>query len=260
MLSIKRTLRLLSVVSVLAAAIIPAPALAIYNDPLVSVASSGKRTKTYSLTAYKRCGGKTYRGQRNCTGISIVADPPTNGITELALDILYDPSRWIFKPLESGFLCDFTSTGGCPPANAQLGTFEVGALADASSFVPGWALAGSTASLTDDNVGGVVSLQYRLAAPLVATGEQNFFSFFFESVEPFSDISLLSYFDDEQGSYDFSQAGARCITVTGNCASLTPIVGINIAYVSAPPSAALLALGLLLLAADRRRRVVTAIK
>lgn len=260
MLSIKRTLRLLSVVSVLAAAIIPAPALAIYNDPLVSVASSGKRTKTYSLTAYKRCGGKTYRGQRNCTGISIVADPPTNGITELALDILYDPSRWIFKPLESGFLCDFTSTGGCPPANAQLGTFEVGALADASSFVPGWALAGSTASLTDDNVGGVVSLQYRLAAPLVATGEQNFFSFFFESVEPFSDISLLSYFDDEQGSYDFSQAGARCITVTGNCASLTPIVGINIAYVSAPPSAALLTLGLLLLAADRRRRVVTAIK
>lgn len=103
-------------------------------------------------------------------------------------------------------------------------------------------------------------MQYQLAAPLVATGEQNFFSFFFESVEPFSDISLLSYFDDEQGSYDFSQAGARCITVTGNCASLTPIVGINIAYVSAPPSAALLALGLLLLAADRRRRVVTAIK
>lgn len=245
-----RILKLTLFCGILAAANLPLPAYATYWDPLVSVASSGK--KTFSLKAYKRCGGKTYRGQRNCTGLSIVSDPPADGITELDIDLLYDPSRWIFRLGESGFLCDFTSTGGCPPASAQLGTFEVESL-DEDNFVAGAELGGSSFTLTDDNILGVVSLHYTLGQALDAQGEQNFFSFFFEAVNPFADISLVSYYDDEQGSYDFSQANARCVTTTGTCASLTPIAGINVTYVSAPPTAALFALGLLALAGCRQR-------
>ena len=249
-----RMLKLSLFCGVAAAAGLPGSASAVYWDGLTSVASSGKKSKTFSLSVYKRCGGKTYRGQRNCPGISIYADPPALGITELDMDLHYDPRRWIFRPDESGFLCAFSSTGGCPPANAQLGTFEVESLGDDTSFLPGLALAGSTVTLTDDNINGVVSLHYLLGQALDAQGEQNFFSFFFEAVIPFADISLVSYYDDPLGSYDFSQAEARCITTIGECASLTPIVGINVTFVPLPQTAALFALGLCALAVSRRRQ------
>ena len=199
-----RTLKLSLLCGVVAAAGLSGSANAVYWDGLTSVASSGKKSKTFSLSVYKRCGGKTYRGQNNCTGISIYADPPALGITELDMDLHYDPSRWIFRPGDSGFLCAFSSTGGCPPANAQLGTFEVESLGDDTSFLPGLALAGSTVTLTDDNINGVVSLHYLLGQALNAQGEQNFFSFFFEAVNPFADISLVSYYDDPLGNYSVS--------------------------------------------------------
>lgn len=249
-----RMLKLSLFCGVAAAAGLPGSANAVYWDGLTSVASSGKRNKTFSLTVYRHCGGKTYRGQRNCTGISIYADPPALGITELDMDLHYDPSRWIFRAGDSGFLCAFSSTGGCPPANAQLGTFEVESLGDDAAFAPGLALAGSTSTLTDDNINGVVSLHYLLGSALDAQGEQNFFSFFFEAVEPFADISLVSYHDDQLGSYDFSQAEARCITTIGECASQTPIVGINLTFVPLPQTAALFAFGLCALAVSRRRQ------
>lgn len=239
-----RFLKLSAFCGIAAAAALPEQASAVYFGGLVAVASSGK--KTYSLSVYKRCGGKTYRGERNCTGISVVADPPADGITEIDLDLNYDPTRWIFRALDSGFLCDFSANGGCPPANAQLGTFEIESL-DQASFTPGSALPGSTFSLVDDNLNGVVSLHYALAQPLTGQGEQNFFSFYFESISPFADISTVSYFDDELGSYDFSQNNARCVTETGFCESTTPIAGINITFVPEPQSMALLGLGLLAL-------------
>lgn len=247
-----RALSMFLLVGVVAATGVPLPANAV-SVQLESVVSSGKRSRdTFSLKIFSRCGGKTYRGQRNCSAVIVVVDPPVQAVTEIDMDLSYDPSLWIFRPLESGFLCDFTASGGCPPAHAQLGTFEVEAL-EAANFVPGAALPGSTPSVVNDSTNGVVSLHYLLGQPLFADGEQNFYSFYFEAVNPFADISRVSYFNDVLGSYDFAQSGARCITVTGECASTFPVAGINFTLVSAPGSGALVALGLLALAATRRR-------
>jgi hypothetical protein len=124
-------------------------------------------------------------------------------------------------------------------------------------LIPGAALPGSTVRLVDDNINGIVSLHYVLAAPITTTGEQNFFSFSFDAVQESSSASLLTFLDDENGQYDFSQSGARCITTTvsgpGHCVSETPIVGVNFTRVPAPGTLALAGLALPALARRRMR-------
>ena len=217
---------------------------------LTSVSSTGK--KTFTIRGGKKCRTLIPGG---CSGISMWIDPPVEGIIELDLDFLYNPAEWIFRPDQSGFLCAFSVGGACPPAGASTGTFSVDSLPD--DVVPGAGLPGSTVSLVDDNINGIVSLRYRLADPLDSAGEQNFFSFSFDAVREFSAQSRLSFFDDENGQYDFSQSGARCITTTvtgpGACASNQPIVGVNFTRVPEPGSLPLAGLALFALAWLRKR-------
>ena len=215
---------------------------------LVGVASSGKKA-VFSMAAYKRCG-KKFRGW--CDGLAVVVDPPLDGITELEIALEYDPTKWVFRLDLSGFLCDFSIAGGCPVANARVGAFTVLSLDDAD-FSVGAPLAGSTVSLDNDVANGLVTLDYILGQPLAAAGEQNFYSFFFDSVNSFSEQATIAYYSAD-GNYAFTQASARCTTVNGTCASDTPIGGFNI--VPEPATPGLLALALIPLIWTRRASAI----
>ena len=84
-----------------------------------------------------------------------------------------------------------------------------------------------------------------------ALGEQNFFSFFFDAVNPFSDEKRITYYDQE-GNYEFNQVASACTTATGSCTSSFPIQGFNL--VPLPATHALFAIALTGLLAVRGRR------
>src|SRR5687768_15205324 len=82
-----------------------------------------------SLAAYLLC--KKEGGTHGvCSRWALLADPPAPGVMELSLDIAYDSSMYAFNPLESGFLCQFSQDGDCPPTGSPAGTFPIALLPD----------------------------------------------------------------------------------------------------------------------------------
>ena len=195
-----------------------------------------------SLEVLKRCPKVGLPGLALCTALAVAADPPAEGITDIHVALSYDPSQWLFRPDLSGFLCSFSATGGCPAANPQLGTFEFSSLPEIN-FTPGLPLPNSSVSLVA--AGGTVTLDYQLATPLNAQGDQNFFSFYFDIVNPFLESSTISFYN-QPGNYTFTQGNTVCNTVMGTCGSLMPITGFNITPVPEPATYALFGLGLMM--------------
>jgi len=160
-----------------------------------------------------------------CESLMILADPPANGITDISMSIKYNPTLWTFRENKSGFLCDFSSNGDCPPATASVGSFQPKQL----SFNKGDPLPGSTVSIINDPVNGLVSLSYHLQDPITSVIDQNFFMFYFDYVKKFSPTDITVEYFDTPGTYDFTQTNFSCTTSLGDsCGSPTPITGFNV--------------------------------
>ena len=186
--------------------------------------SGGRKSAAASSRAYTKCRGNG-SGHFTCSFIRALADPPANGVVDISISIKYDPTLWIFRENESGFLCDFSSNGDCPPAMASTGLFQIEQL----SFNAGDPLPGSTVSLTNDSINGLVSLSYHLQDPIVSDVDQNFFSFHFDHVREFELAGTTIEYFDTPGVYDFMQTSFNCTTsLGGECGSQTPITGFNV--------------------------------
>jgi hypothetical protein len=173
----------------------------------------------------------------DCTLLAVIADPPAAGVVSVGTSLKYDKSRWSFRPDLSGFLCDFSSNGDCPPANAPVGTFLLSNL-PSLDFKPGNPLPGSNVSLINDTVNGLVSLNYSFNSPLLSQVDRNFFMFMFESQQAFNPSTTIIQTFDKPGNYDFIQINATCSAIingiTNTCGSDTPIYGFNVLAVPEP--------------------------
>ena len=196
-----------------------------------AIATLGK--VKFSKKVFTKCIGKEPSTSKValCNALAIAADPPPEGITDIGTSISYNPSKWIFQSQRSGFLCSFSVSGDCPSSDSLIGTIPIGDTPDIN-FTPGSSLSGSTFSLTNDNVNGLVTLTYQLAQPLDSSGEQNFFSFYFEAATPVL-VSSITYYD-QPGNYDFKQLNSSCKTINGTCCSNNPVEGSDINEVPEP--------------------------
>lgn len=220
--------------------------------PLQAATVKKDRIK-FSATVLKDCL-KNGGNDKACAALAIAADPPGDGITDLSMSLKYDPGRWTFDATQSGFLCDFSSGGGCPSNSVPTGSVIVADL-PTLSVLPGGPLPGSMVSITDDTTLGVVTLNYTLSAPAAFSGEQNFFSFYFLAKVPFDATQTAATFHTVPGAYDFTQSAATCLaTIDGsqeNCGSDTPVEGIDLRPIPEPRLGAAI---LVLLAAGLWRR------
>jgi hypothetical protein len=189
------------------------------------------RNPKLSMEVFKQCikRGKNFWV---CSSLAAVLDPPTDKYTEINTEIKYDPSKWTFRPDKSGFLCQFSINGSCPPANPLIGNFDLDSVPDIN-FIPGQQLPGSIFSLNNDTTNGIIKLNYKLADPLETGLPQNFYSLFFDAVSPLA-FSSITYFDTP-GDYDFSQLSASCSTTAGpSGCSNTSVEGFELEDVPGP--------------------------
>lgn len=208
------------------------------SKPASAVATRGKIK--FSMKIYKDCIGKKPPSKSKiifCEALAIAADPSPEGITNINMSISYDPSKWTFKPKKSGFLCDFSLSGDCPSPEPLPGNTSIEDIPDID-YNPGSPLPNSTFSLINDNINGLVTLNYELNEPLDSGEDQNFFSFYFEPTgsKPISISSITSY--NEPGNYDFTQLNSSCLaTINGettSCGSNNPTEGFDIEPVPEP--------------------------
>jgi PEP-CTERM motif len=154
--------------------------------------------------------------------------------------VQYDTNMFSFNEQRSGFLCQFSQDGDCPPVGAAAGTFPLGVL-PSSGFNPGNELPGSSVTLTDAM--GEVSLNYLLASPITTPTETNFFLYFFDFKNPLLiDVSrsTATYFSSGSGSH-FNQTDFACITTDRQgCGSDNGISGITLNLSAPEPSTSLL--------------------
>ena len=195
----------------------------------------------FSGTAYINC--KLFTTSNNCGKIALVFDPPAPGITQLSAEIAFNTSEFTFNPIESGFLCQFSQNGDCPPPGGPPGTFPLAQLPD-SGFNPGQPLPGSSFSL--DEAEGTVFLNYVLASPVTVETDTNFFLFTFDFNNPpliDLDQSTVTYSATDPG-LDFTHFSSSCqlTALDQPCGSNNPIKGItlNLAVVPEPSTWVLL--------------------
>jgi hypothetical protein len=230
----------------------PAPALA--NGP------GGVEKNEGSVRAFLRCIDTMPSNVDIdvCNKAGIKADPIGLGIEGGSMTLLYDSSLFTFDPAASGFFCQFSLNGDCPPADARAGTFPIDLL-PASGYTPGGALPGATVSLTD--TGSAVTLSYQLASPVDITQDTNFFFFVFDfKTPPVISVSQSSVTYLSSGAGDsFTQSSFVCHTdliPDSGCGSNVPITGVSLhlAAVPEPPTWSALVGILLVLAASLHLR------
>jgi hypothetical protein len=222
-----------------------------------------------SLGAFLLClslgggGGGPDGSGGSCRTIALLVDPPSSGVDSLAMTLQYDSDKFVFNSQNSGFLCSFSSNGDCPPVSASPGTFPVDIL-PSSGFNPGQPLPGSSVTLND--TGGSVALDYQLASPVNIDQDTNFFLFAFDFKQPqiiSVSRSTVTYSASSPGS-DFTQTSFVCHTDVIpdlGCGSAHGITGItlNLTPVPEPPTWLMLGAGLVgLLGYGWRRRNQTA--
>jgi len=175
-----------------------------------------------------------------------MADPVGLGVESTSLSLQYDTNKFTFDAQASGFLCQSSSGGDCPPASAAAGTFPL-TLFPASGFNPGPPLPGSTVALSDS--GGIVTLDYQLSSPVDITQDTNFFLFLFDFKHPITvdlNASSITYYSSQPG-LDFTQTNFVCHTneiPDRGCGSADGIMGIDMNLTSTPEPASWSLLGL----------------
>lgn len=182
-----------------------------------------------------------------CNKMATLWDPLMQDVTALSLTLKYDPLFVTFDPANSGPLGIFSVGGDAPPPKPGIGT-EPMRLLPSSGYAPGAQLPGSTLTYTD--VGGILTVDYRLASPITVNSEVNFFRLSFDFVKPLViDLpqSTVTYETTGPGN-DFTTLSFDCTTTDpiGGCGSATPSTGMTINYslVPEPNTFALLFVGL----------------
>jgi hypothetical protein len=191
----------------------------------------------------------------DCYAVAFLADPVGQGITSTSITLRYNTSDLTFNAQKSGFLCQFSSNGDCPAAGGvSPGTFPL-MLLPSSGFSPGQPLPGSLVTLTD--VGGAVTLDYKLSSLLDITQDTNFFLFMFDFKNPqIIDLasSTVTYSASNPGS-DLTQTSFVCDTQPPGlrCGSSQPITGVSL-YLEPEPSGSCVIFGLGFLGFSRTLR------
>ena len=201
-------------------------ALAGLGGPIVGGAAS-----VGFFAGCKFAGGGTWK----CAKATFLADPTAStGITSISMQVAYNASEFTFNPGESGFLCQFSQNGDCPPPGGPAGTFPLALLPDLG-FNPGQPLPGADVSL--DEAGGTVFLDYTLPSPVTAETDTNFFLFSFDFNDPPTiDLSqsTVTYLASNSG-LDFTQLSFVCGTTADLvCGSNNPIKGITLNLATVP--------------------------
>jgi hypothetical protein len=192
----------------------------------------------------------------NCYAVAFLADPIGLDIMSTSMTLEYDPARFAFDPLSSGFLCQFSVGGDCPPAAGAVGTFPL-PIAPTLPFSVGQPLPGSGVALTD--TGTAVTLDYDLASPVTITDDTNFFLFMFRFIDPVlinPSKSTVTYSALSAG--DFTQTSFVCHTDSIpdlGCGSAHGITGVTLNLIPEPSTILMVGSGAMgLLASAWRRR------
>lgn len=187
--------------------------------------------------------------------VILLADPPVSELSQKSIVLDYNPGRFVFKPAQSGLLCEFAVGASCPAALARYGSFLVADEPKFGALQFGTPLPGSSLEVVHDAVQGRVSVFFNTPVPLLfeTPGDRNWFAFYFETLVPYNPYQTLVTYHAQPGAYDFMQVSASCDVATG-CGSDVPVYGVSLTPVPEPASAALWLAGLAGLTARRCKR------
>lgn len=189
--------------------------------------------------------------------VILLADPPVSLLSQKSIVMDYDPARYVFRPAQSGLLCEFAVGASCPAPSARHGSFLVASEPMSAALEFGTPLPGSTLEIVHDAVAGRVSVFFSTSTPLQfeTPGDRNWFAFHFETLVPYNPYTTQVVYHAQPGRYDFTQVSASCDVATG-CGSDVPVYGVSLVPVPEPASGLLWLGGLAGLAAWRFRPVV----
>lgn len=192
-----------------------------------------------------------------CAKMGALADPVVTGIDTIQYTLTYNIDKLIFDPSRSGPLGILSVGGDSPPVDPGVGT-QPFTLWTPTGYRPGAPLPGST--LTYEDVGGVLTITYKLADPISIDDPLNFFLTAFKRKKPIwidADLtkSLNVYYSDGPGNL-FSDMGLSCSPI--DCGSDNPVSGVSefpaLVAVPEPGTWALLIVGFGGLGAALRKR------
>lgn len=195
-----------------------------------------------------------------CSAAAAYADPIGDGVTAISQTVDYNEALFTFNAARSGVIGVFADGGFAPAADPGVGTEPLQLYEAPFDYALGAALPGWELSVVDD--GSSVSVSYTmidgLGAPLVLTGDENWFVFWFDFVTPMMvDLSASTVTYHESGPGDFVSTTSFSCTLDagGSCGSPAGSSGVSLslAPIPAPPAAGLLAAAALGLGVFRRR-------
>ena len=221
----------------------------------------GGKTSLTSAQAYAQCIKEPDDGYFFCALVAAFVDPPVSGLTGFDLSMRYNTSLYTFDQALSGPLGVLSQGGDNPAVNAGVGTQSL-QLLPSTGYSAGSPLPGSTLTYTD--VGGVLTVDYQLASPVVYSGDANVFRLSFDLIVPLSvevGLSTVSYSANGPCT-DFTTLIFTCTTSDGRdqCGSDQPAEGVSFNFtVPEPPTWASLILGADFIGwAARRRKALSA--
>lgn len=218
----------------------------------------GGKTSLTSSQAYAQCIKEPDDGYFFCALVAAFVDPPSSpsGLTGFDLSLRYNTSLYTFDQALSGPLGVLSQGGDAPPVDAGVGTQPLQVL-PSTGYSAGSPVPGST--LTYTNVGGVLTVDYQLASPVMYTGDANIFRLSFDLINPLSvevGLSTVTYSANTPGT-DFTTLSFTCTTsdMLDQCGSAQPAEGVSFNFtVPEPPTWAALILGAGLVGLMARRR------
>lgn len=178
-------------------------------DAALAILSGGAK---YSVKIMKQCLKVPLPPQLKAA--CIVLDPaPTSSIEEIGFEINYDPNKIKILPEQSGFLCELSSNGDCPPVPLiDFGqTINLGDPRENTIF---------DLSVTSDTVTLYHDLRNNPTPPI--SQEFNFFGLAFEPLVDIAQISESDFVQQVDSPAQFCRISREGETVRTTCGESVP--------------------------------------